>query len=183
MKYGAAGFQGKGFRSLGQEAIYACAIRLNRGAAFRKDNQYTGDVVAPLIRDLGAALAMRPDEDGVRQVLSAQMGKAGPPMNGRDAFVAWMATNRGENPQFLAQRWGRYEALLRNRDLSDQRNMRAFLMTTKGLSEDEAISLMSIAVDFGVTQVVDGNWGVHAIIRKSLFAGAEAGGRSPRETW
>src|SRR5437660_1673793 len=54
------------------------------------------------------------------------------------------------------------------------RKMRAFLMNTKGLSEDEAISLMSIAVDFGITQVVDGNWGVHAIIRKSLFAGAVA---------
>jgi acetamidase/formamidase/AraC-like DNA-binding protein len=46
---------------------------------------------------------------------------------------------------------------------------RRFLMTTRGLSEDEAISLMSVAVDFGVTQVVDGNWGVHAIIRKALF--------------
>jgi len=51
------------------------------------------------------------------------------------------------------------------------RKMRSFLMTTKGLSEDEAISLMSIGVDFGVTQVVDGNWGIHAIIKKSLFAG------------
>ena len=51
------------------------------------------------------------------------------------------------------------------------RKMRTFLMTTKGLTEDEAISIMSIAVDFGVTQVVDGNWGVHAIIKKSLFAG------------
>jgi acetamidase/formamidase len=46
---------------------------------------------------------------------------------------------------------------------------RRFLMTCKGLSEDEAISLISVAVDFGVTQVVDGNWGVHAIIRKALF--------------
>jgi acetamidase/formamidase len=52
------------------------------------------------------------------------------------------------------------------------RKMRHFLMTTKGLTEDEAISLMSIAVDFGVTQVVDGNWGVHAIIKKGIFAGA-----------
>jgi len=52
------------------------------------------------------------------------------------------------------------------------RKMRRFLMTTKGLTEDEAISLISIAVDFGVTQVVDGNWGIHAIIKKSLFAGA-----------
>ena len=51
------------------------------------------------------------------------------------------------------------------------RKMRHFLMTTRGLSEDEAISLCSVAVDFGVTQVVDGNWGVHAIIKKSLFAG------------
>ena len=52
------------------------------------------------------------------------------------------------------------------------RKMRHFLMTTKSLSENEAISLMSVAVDFGITQVVDGNWGVHATIRKSLFAGA-----------
>lgn len=51
------------------------------------------------------------------------------------------------------------------------RKMRHFLMTTQRLNEDEAVSLMSIAVDFGITQVVDGNWGVHAIIKKSLFAG------------
>jgi acetamidase/formamidase len=49
------------------------------------------------------------------------------------------------------------------------RKMRRFLMNSKGLSEDEAIALMSSAVDFGVTQVVDGNWGVHAILRKSVF--------------
>lgn len=52
------------------------------------------------------------------------------------------------------------------------RKMRQFLMNTQNLSEDEAISLMSVAVDFGVTQVVDGNWGVHASIRKTVFAGA-----------
>lgn len=49
------------------------------------------------------------------------------------------------------------------------RKMRRFLMMTHRLSEDEAISLMSVAVDFGVTQVVNGNWGVHAILRKELF--------------
>jgi acetamidase/formamidase len=47
--------------------------------------------------------------------------------------------------------------------------MRHFLMTAKGLNEDEAISLMSVAVDFGITQVVDGNWGVHAVVRKDIF--------------
>ncbi|MEA2868557.1 MAG: hypothetical protein QOE39_3272, partial [Bradyrhizobium sp.] len=50
------------------------------------------------------------------------------------------------------------------------RKVRRFLMNTRGLSEDEAIALISAAVDFGVTQVVDGNWGVHAVLSKRLFA-------------
>jgi acetamidase/formamidase len=41
----------------------------------------------------------------------------------------------------------------------------------KVLTEDEAISLMSVGVDFGVTQVVDGNWGIHGILKKAIFAG------------
>src|SRR5687767_13607375 len=36
--YRGAPFQGKGFRSLGQEAIYAAAIRLRRGAQWRDDD-------------------------------------------------------------------------------------------------------------------------------------------------
>jgi acetamidase/formamidase len=51
------------------------------------------------------------------------------------------------------------------------RKARHFLMNTRGLSEDEANSLLSVGADFGITQVVDGNWGVHAIIKKALFAG------------
>jgi acetamidase/formamidase len=50
------------------------------------------------------------------------------------------------------------------------RKMRQFLMTAYGLSEDEAISLMSVAADFGVTQVVDGNWGVHGMVEKRMVA-------------
>ena len=84
VRYGEAAFQGKGFRSLGQEAIYASAIRLRRGSTYRTAEGWRGDVVAPLIRDLGATLAMKCDGDTVRMVLSAQMAKAGPPMNGKD---------------------------------------------------------------------------------------------------
>jgi 2-oxoisovalerate dehydrogenase E1 component len=92
VQYQGLGFQGKGFRSLGQEAIYAAAIRLRRGpSARRPDGSWGGDVVAPLIRDLGAVLAMRPVAETVRMVLSAQMGKAGPPMEGRDLHVGDMA--------------------------------------------------------------------------------------------
>ncbi|MFN8548666.1 MAG: thiamine pyrophosphate-dependent enzyme [Candidatus Eisenbacteria bacterium] len=88
VRWGGRSFQGKGFRSLGQEAIYAAALRLRRGESFRaSDGRWQGDVIAPMIRDLGAVLAMRPDAAMVRMVLNAQMGKAGPPMEGRDLHV------------------------------------------------------------------------------------------------
>ena len=91
IRYQGAGFQGKGFRSLGQEAIYAAALRLRRGERFLDPVKgWTGDVVAPVIRDLGVALAMRPHPDTVRMVLSAQMAKAGPPMDGKDLHIGDM---------------------------------------------------------------------------------------------
>ena len=90
VRYGETAFQGKGFRSLGQEAIYGAGIRLRRGGAFREVGEWRGDVIAPLIRDLGVILAMRPTPESVRQALSAQMAKAGPPMDGKDIHVGDM---------------------------------------------------------------------------------------------
>jgi 2-oxoisovalerate dehydrogenase E1 component len=88
VRYKGVQFQGKGFRSLGQEAIYASAIRLKRGPSHRApDGTWKGDVVAPLIRDYGAALAMHPGPELVRMALNAQMGKAGPPMEGKDLHI------------------------------------------------------------------------------------------------
>jgi 2-oxoisovalerate dehydrogenase E1 component len=87
IRYRHTAFQGKGFRSLGQEAIYAAAIRLRRGAAYRSPDGWIGDVVAPVIRDLGVALAMRPEPAAVRMVLNAQMGKAGAPFDGKDLHI------------------------------------------------------------------------------------------------
>ncbi len=88
VKYRDVPFQGKGFRSLGQEAIYAGGIRLKRGAQWRDDRRgWQGDVVGPIIRDLGIALAMRPEPATVRMVLNAQMAKSGPPMDGRDLHI------------------------------------------------------------------------------------------------
>ena len=49
------------------------------------------------------------------------------------------------------------------------RATRKFLMEHHRLTEDEAVALISLGVDFGITQVADGNWGVHAIIRKKMF--------------
>ena len=44
-----------------------------------------------------------------------------------------------------------------------------FLVTEKHLSREDAYMLCSTAVDFNVTQAVDGTKGVHAMIPKSLF--------------
>jgi acetamidase/formamidase len=44
-----------------------------------------------------------------------------------------------------------------------------FLVTEKHLSREEAYALASVAVDFNVTQAVDGTKGIHGMIPKSIF--------------
>src|SRR5262249_39294217 len=44
-----------------------------------------------------------------------------------------------------------------------------FLVSEKHLSKDEAYMLASVAADLHITQLVDGNKGVHALIPKSIF--------------
>jgi acetamidase/formamidase len=50
------------------------------------------------------------------------------------------------------------------------RQMLTFIVQRYGLTRDEAYSLMSVAVDFGVTQVVDQRQGIHAGLPKAMFA-------------
>ena len=47
-----------------------------------------------------------------------------------------------------------------------------FLMTEKHLSHDDAYMLASIAADFHLTELVDGNKGAHMMIPKSIFVGS-----------
>lgn len=44
-----------------------------------------------------------------------------------------------------------------------------FLVTEKHLTREDAYALCSVAVDFNITQAVDGTKGVHALIPKSIF--------------
>jgi acetamidase/formamidase len=50
-------------------------------------------------------------------------------------------------------------------------NMLDFLETEKHLTRDQAYQLSSVAVDLDITQLVDGNVGVHAMLPKDLFTG------------
>ena len=51
------------------------------------------------------------------------------------------------------------------------RDMIDFLVEEKHLSRDEAYMLSSVAVDLDITQLVDGNVGVHAMCPKGIFTG------------
>jgi protein-L-isoaspartate(D-aspartate) O-methyltransferase len=56
---------------------------------------------------------------------------AAPPMDSREAFVAWMQKNRGEEAGFLAQRFDRFRELVNHQDVWDAADKRAFLMTPR----------------------------------------------------
>ncbi|HET7840797.1 MAG TPA: acetamidase/formamidase family protein, partial [Terriglobia bacterium] len=47
-----------------------------------------------------------------------------------------------------------------------------FLMSEKHLSRDDAYMLASVAGDLSITELVDGNKGVHMMIPKAIFAGS-----------
>jgi acetamidase/formamidase len=53
------------------------------------------------------------------------------------------------------------------------REMIDFLVTEKHLTRDDAYMLSSVAADLDITQLVDGNKGVHAMIPKSIFTGTQ----------
>src|SRR5690606_29070638 len=54
-----------------------------------------------------------------------------PPMDSAEAFIAWMKDNRGENPEKLAERYARYQAMIQNKDLWTPKEYRAFLLTPR----------------------------------------------------
>jgi acetamidase/formamidase len=53
------------------------------------------------------------------------------------------------------------------------REMLAFLCSDMGMSRSEAYSLCSVAVDFRITQVVNGHKGVHGMLPKAIFWNGE----------
>ena len=53
-----------------------------------------------------------------------------PPTDTRDNFIAW-GKARGEDPYFLGQRWDRFQALLKNKDIWGAATIRSFLLTPR----------------------------------------------------
>jgi protein-L-isoaspartate(D-aspartate) O-methyltransferase len=79
-----------------------------------------------------------------------------PPMDSREAFIKWAVKTRGEDPKYLAERFDRFRILVANRDLWNDQNKRAFLLTPReefclkqnlGRAYDNAF----LDIGFGVT--------------------------------
>lgn len=86
----------------------------------------------------------------------------------KDRHLLWP---RAETPEF-------YITMGFSKDLHEAtehavREMIDFLVTEKHLSRDEAYMLTSVAGDVDITQLVDGNVGVHTMMPKRIFTGAK----------
>ncbi len=76
---------------------------------------------------IGGALAARLALANVPTPFTFDMN---PPLDSREKFVAWGVAQRGEDPKFLGERFDRYEAMVRNEDLLNDRHKRAFLLNS-----------------------------------------------------
>ena len=82
----------------------------------------------------------------------------------KDLHLRWP---RGETPTHYIT-MGMHEDLREAARIAVE-EMIDFLITEKHLTRDDAYMLASVAADLSITQLVDGNKGVHATIAKSIF--------------
>ena len=99
-----------------------------------------------------------------------------PPMDSKEKFIAWAVKNRGEDPDYLGQRFDRFRHIVGNRDATDDRDKRAFLMTPRESfvlkqNLDRAYDHAFLDIGYGVTIS-----GPHIVARMTQVIGRQAGG-------
>ena len=77
-------------------------------------------------------------------------------MGNKADYIRWMQENRGEAPDFLGQRWDRFQALIAHGDVWDDRNKRAYLLTPRErfvtkANIDRAYEWHYLDIGYGVT--------------------------------
>jgi protein-L-isoaspartate(D-aspartate) O-methyltransferase len=102
-----------------------------------------------------AATALRP-LSALANVPAPYDWNAAPPTSSKSDFIEWMVKNRGEDRGFLGQRWDRFQQVLQRRDIWDERDSRAFLLTPREEFVTKpnlyrAYEWHYLAIGFGVT--------------------------------
>jgi protein-L-isoaspartate(D-aspartate) O-methyltransferase len=105
----------------------------------------------------GCALASGLCINSARANVLAPLGPdVSPPTTSREAFVAWMQKNRGEDAGYLGQRYDRFLQLIAHQDVWDEADKRAYLLTPR----EEFVTAENLArayewhhlnIGFGVT--------------------------------
>jgi protein-L-isoaspartate(D-aspartate) O-methyltransferase len=121
---------------------------------------------------LGAAALGAPAKAAIARAFDQNLW---PPMDGREAYVAWMRENRGEDPGFLGQRWDRYLQLISHADIWSVADKRAFLMTPReefvtAENLGRAYEWHFLNIGFGVTIT-----GPHTVARMTNTLGVKPG--------
>ena len=157
---------GKGATLYLPVSVYGALFSVGDSHASQGDSELRGTAIECSLTGLFQLIVRKKGETLAGTALE---GLDYPLLETKDEWIVHGFTYANYLDALGAKRPGRHlrEILRRPGAMRDAfRKMRRFLMTTKGLTEDEAISLMSVGVDFGISQVVDGNFGVHAILRK-----------------
>ncbi len=81
---------------------------------------------------------------------------AAPRLDTRKGFIDWMVSNRGEDPGFPGQRWDRFQQLVAQRHIWDERDKRAYLLTPReefvtSANLNRAYEGHYLPIGFGVT--------------------------------
>ncbi|MGE0846600.1 MAG: acetamidase/formamidase family protein [Flavobacteriaceae bacterium] len=139
---------GDGHLALGDGEINGTALECSLTGTFRFELHKSGAEAKPFLRGLAGPLLETPGEFILHGF----------------SYPDYLR-DLGQDAQAEVYKRSSLDRALR----SAFRITRKFLMDAWGLGEDEAIAVLSTAVDFGITQVADGNWGVHAIIPKAMF--------------
>jgi len=87
-----------------------------------------------------------------------------PPLQDRNAYIAWMQANRSDDPNLLGARFDRYKVLLSYNDLWTPAEKRAFLLTPREefvlpADHDQAYVGHYLDIGFGVTITPPGTMG------------------------
>jgi protein-L-isoaspartate(D-aspartate) O-methyltransferase len=109
-----------------------------------------------LVGSAGALLGRAVFGTAFADVPSPYSSNLSPPENSRDAFVNWGVKTRGEDPKYLGERFDRYKILVANRDLWNEANKRAFLLTPREefclkRNLDRAYDNAFLDIGYGVT--------------------------------
>src|SRR6204780_3790192 len=128
------------------------------------------------IRGSGCALASGLCINSARANVLAPLGPdVSPPTTNREAFVAWMQKNRGEDAGYLGQRYDRFLQLIAHQDVWDEADKRAYLLTPR----EEFVTAENLArayewhhlnIGFGVTIT-----GPHTVARMTNTLGIKHG--------